>query len=139
MGMHMSHKIILAVTAILSLTACTSGTTTDEINDKENNVPDTTELAPLNGEFLEYLRGDGTGPLYYTQTKKNDLPEGKAIRYQGVALISPQYDATTPGEQQVAFTGNAEIMLDFTNTDGALSGKIKNLREEMVKPGVELP
>ena len=30
-------------------------------------------------------------------------------------------------------------MLDFTNTDGALSGKIKNLREEMVKPGVELP
>jgi len=30
-------------------------------------------------------------------------------------------------------------MLDFTNTDGALSGKIKNLREEVVKPGVELP
>ena len=135
----MSHKIILAVAAILSLIACTSGTTIDEINDKENNVPDTTELAPLNGEFLEYLRGDGTGPLYYTQTKKNDLPEGKAIRYQGVALISPRYDATTPGEQQVAFTGNAEIMLDFTNTDGALSGKIKNLREEVVKPGVELP
>ena len=66
----MSHKIILAVTAILSLTACTSGTTTDEINDKENNVPDTTELAPLNSEFIEYLLGDGTGPFYYTKPKK---------------------------------------------------------------------
>ena len=30
-------------------------------------------------------------------------------------------------------------MLDFTNTDGALSGKIKNLREEVVKSDVELP
>ena len=30
-------------------------------------------------------------------------------------------------------------MLDFTNTDGELSGNIKNLREEVVKPGVELP
>ena len=135
----MSHKIILAVTAILSLTACTSGTTTDEINDKENNVPDTTELATLNGEFLEYLRGDGTGPLYYTQTKKNDLPEGKAIRYQGVALISPQYNGATQPEQQIAFTGTTEIALDFTNADGALSGKISNLREEVVKSDVELP
>jgi len=30
-------------------------------------------------------------------------------------------------------------VLDFTNTDGELSGNIKNLREEVVKPGVELP
>jgi len=135
----MSHKIILAVTAILSLTACTSGTTTDEINDKENNVPDTTELSPLFGEAIEYLRRDGSAPFYYTETKKSDLPDDKAIRYQGVALISPRYDDTTPGEQQVAFTGNAEIMLDFTNTDGALSGKISNLREEVVKSDVELP
>ena len=100
----MSHKIILAVTAILSLTACTSGTTTDEINDKENNVPDTTELAPLFGEAIEYLRRDGSAPFYYTETKKSDLPEGKAIRYQGVAIISPQYNGATQPEQQIAFT-----------------------------------
>ena len=66
----MSHKIILAVKAILSLTACTSGETTDEINDKENNVPDTTQLSPLYGDVTEYLRRDGSAPFYYTKTKK---------------------------------------------------------------------
>ena len=66
----MSHKIILAVTAILSLTACTSGTTTDEINDKENNVPDTTQLSSLYGDVTEYLRRDGSAPFYYTENKK---------------------------------------------------------------------
>ena len=67
------------------------------------------------------------------RNQKSDLPDDKAIRYQGVAIISPQYDNTTPPEQQIAFTGTTVIALDFTNADGALSGKISNLREEVVK------
>ena len=73
------------------------------------------------------------------RNQKSDLPDDKAIRYQGVAIISPQYNDATQPEQQITFTGTTEIMLDFTNTDGALSGKISNLREEVVKSDVELP
>lgn len=137
--MFISHKIILAVTAGLALTACTSGTTTDTNTDKEINETETTQLSPLYGDVTEYLRRDGSAPFYYTETKKSDLPDDKAIRYQGVAIISPQYDNTTPPEQQIAFTGTTVIALDFTNADGALSGKISNLREEVVKSDVELP
>ena len=70
MGMFMSHKIILAVTAGLSLTTCTSGTTTHINNDKEINETETTQLSPLNGDVTEYLCRDGSAPFYYAETKK---------------------------------------------------------------------